>query len=88
MIAVGAAAAGRAAAGAPAAGPPADGPGGAGLVGVVTDDVGADDRELAGSAPPSGPALMLPGFGSCAIEPDRSLFLRPPTDLAAGMRQE
>jgi len=32
--------------------------------------------------------VMPPGFDLLVIAPDRSLFLRPPTDLAADMRQE
>jgi hypothetical protein len=45
------------------------------------------DSALAGIAPASCPA-MPPGFDSLVIAPGRSLFLRPPTDLAADMRQE
>jgi hypothetical protein len=48
----------------------------------------AGSRELAGIAPARDPALMPPGFDSLVFAPDRSLFLRPPTDLAADMRQE
>jgi hypothetical protein len=55
--------------------------------GMATGGMAAGDSELVGIAPASCPA-MPPGLDSLVITPDRSLFLRPPTDLAADMRQE
>jgi hypothetical protein len=44
--------------------------------------------ELAGRAPASWAAAEPPGLGTLVVAPDRSLFLRPPADLAADMKQE
>jgi hypothetical protein len=54
---------------------------------MATGGMAAGDSELAGIAPASCPA-MPPGLDLLVIAPDRSVFLRPPTDLAADMRQE
>jgi hypothetical protein len=73
----------------PADGMPAGGlaTGGLATGRMATGRMATGDRELVGIAPASCPA-MPPGFDSLVITPDRSLFLRPPTDLAADMRQE
>ena len=56
--------------------------------GRTADGIVTGGRELVGMAPASCPTVMPPGFDLLVIAPDRSLFLRPPTDLAADMRQE